>query len=143
MDDLIAFLRARLDEDEAVARAAGAESWSAMTEETPDGENIYYTVETRKPPRAVVESLATGPSAEARIDHMGRHDPARVLAEVDAKRRIAKLYEDHERLDRETFEVEGQHARSLSSLRAAYWDACRHLALPYADHPDYRQEWTP
>ena len=69
--------------------------------------------------------------------------PARVLAEVEAKRWLLAQYVEHERMDRETFEAEGQHARSLVSLRAAYLDAVRALASVYTDHPDYREEWRP
>ncbi|WP_049566833.1 DUF6221 family protein [Streptomyces sp. SBT349] len=132
--DLIAFVRARLDEDEARARAAAQDG----AEWQHDGHAIVAL-----PERDLVALGSQDYIEPEHARHITRHDPARVLAEVDAKRRIAKLYEDHERLDRETFEAEGQHARSLSSLRAAYWDACRHLALPYASHPDYRQEWKP
>ncbi|MFC9669573.1 DUF6221 family protein [Streptomyces sp. NPDC056949] len=50
---------------------------------------------------------------------MAEHDPARVLREIDAKRKLLALHVEHERidLDRETFEAEGEHARSLVSLR--------------------------
>jgi hypothetical protein len=58
MDDLIAFLQARLDEDERSAHA-----W------LPFG----------------------NPDAAAR-DHIARHDPGRVLAEVAAKRAILDLH---------------------------------------------------
>lgn len=136
MDDLIAFLRARLDEDEAMARSAGAEPWNAMAEETPDGENIYYTVETRKPPRALVESLATGASAQARIDHMARHHPARVLREIEAKRRILRAHEKWcgGRCDAKWPE---------GGFDAAHYWSIKSLAAVYADHPDYRAEWRP
>jgi hypothetical protein len=135
-DDLINFLRARLDDDAAMARSAGAEPWSAMTEETPDGENIYYTVETRKPPRALVESLATGPSAQARIDHMGRHHPARVLREVEAKRELLSRYE--------AMEAGVLVVTGLESIVSEYRRVILpQLALPYADRPGYREEWRP
>ena len=49
--------------------------------------------------------------------HIARHDPARVLAECDAKRRI----------------VERRNHLDGPTLRA--------LAAVYADHPDWREEW--
>lgn len=131
--DLVEFLRARLDEDEQVARDAArdaAESdnarfWLERWDVHPSGDEwATYTI------RGIGE-------------HIARHAPRRVLAEVAAKRQIVERYEEHARLDRETFEAEGQHARSLSSLRAAYWDACRSLAAVWSDHPDYREEWKP
>jgi hypothetical protein len=43
--------------------------------------------------------------------------PARVLAECESKRRIV--------------------------TECGWETVMRHLALPYADHPDYRDEWRP
>lgn len=59
--------------------------------------------------------------------HIARWDPARVLAEVDAKRRIldwAIVWRDRD---------------------CAPWnaDCIRLLALPFADRPGYREEWRP
>ncbi|MFD4712261.1 DUF6221 family protein [Streptomyces sp. NPDC058430] len=48
---------------------------------------------------------------------MAEHDPARVLREIDAKRKLLALYVEHERIDRETFEAQSEQARSLVSLR--------------------------
>ncbi|MDT9688182.1 DUF6221 family protein [Streptomyces sp. P9(2023)] len=101
MDDLIAFLRARLDEDEQTARAAS------------DGWYLYDPE----------QAIAFVPVEDTQ--HIARHTPARVLAEVDAKRRILNdLWggPDHE-------DMWAHHIRLL--------------ALPYADHPDYRDEWRP
>ena len=55
--------------------------------------------------------------------------PDRVLAECEAKRRIVE--ECGHTVDRFTYS--GDLARAVLAL----------LALPYADHPDYRQEWKP
>jgi hypothetical protein len=142
MDDLVAFLRARLDEDEAVARAT---AWNASTQ-------IYNEWEAAPPtevdgPWRIRQKgkvfILLDCEGEEMVRHVARHDPARVLREVEGKRRIVERWATHEALDRETFEAEGEHARSLVSLRAAYWDACRELAAVHADHPDYRPEWAP
>ena len=66
-----------------------------------------------------------GVNFEART-HIVRWHPARVLAECDAKRRIVQclaMYEPH--IDTNQDEI------------------LQLLALPYADHPDYQQEWAP
>jgi hypothetical protein len=56
------------------------------------------------------------------------YDPARVLAECEAKRRIVQEYDWAYR------QTSGD----------GLWIALRLLALPYADHPDYREEeWKP
>ena len=66
------------------------------------------------------------------VDDNYRHDqvgiyPERVLAECEAKRRIVEL--NATKPGRKTT------FRRLLTLQT--------LALPYADHPDYRQEWKP
>ncbi|MFE9391674.1 DUF6221 family protein [Streptomyces sp. NPDC006784] len=133
--DLVAFLRERLDEDAQAAKHAATRephgaSWNVTDS---DGSEVRAA-------SGVGVVRRTWPYAAT---HIARHDPARVLAEVDAKRRIVSKCEEHMQLDRETFEAEKEPARSLSSLRAAYWDACRDLASAYADHPDYYEEWRP
>lgn len=53
--------------------------------------------------------------------------PTRVLAECDAKRRWIDWVE-HE---------------STSDLTAEQRVSLRYMALPYATHPEYRDEWRP
>jgi hypothetical protein len=65
--------------------------------------------------------------------HITRWDPARVLAECDAKRRIVEDLQD---------ELANQHDPEPTTLQLAD-RTLRALALPYADHPDYREEWKP
>lgn len=126
-DDLIAFLRARLDEDERLARAAADEvevvggSW--------DG---------------AAHIMLARASYDDTADHFARHDPARVLAEVDAKRQIVDTRSAiRERLsywqsqEHETFE-----AMARADLHRLD-DVLSILATAYADHPDYREEWRP
>ena len=69
VDDLTAFLTARLDEDEAAAKAVKDRHWAMAT--IPGGE------------------LAPGVVA-----HIARHDPARVLREVAAGRTILAACQD-------------------------------------------------
>ena len=68
-------------------------------------------------------SEADDPNHEQVFDRdvTGWFDPARVLAECVAKRRIV-----------ETF-VMWQYGDTILS----------YLATPYSDHPDYREEWKP
>jgi hypothetical protein len=122
--DLIAFITARLDEDEHAAQ---------QTAQMGDGTGEW---------RVSGGGLATGPwqllsrySAEGQLsswhlDHIARHDPARVLRDVAAKRLVL---EEARSLDRSADVDAGPSATQLFRL----------LALPYSDHPDYRQEWTP
>jgi hypothetical protein len=90
---LIGFLSARLDEDEANARAAQS-LW-------PD---THFTI---------------SPGSLVLVEFHRRHVPARVLREVEAKRRM------------------------LEDLDLTYPDVEQLLAAVYSDHPDYRPEWAP
>lgn len=56
--------------------------------------------------------------------------PARVLAECEAKRRI---------IDWVAVTVDDFHA--CDGIKANMRIALKDLAKPYADHPDYREEW--
>jgi len=60
-------------------------------------------------------------------------DPDRVLAECEAKRRIV---EDNPYPDAEFPDYDGGY-------QSAWEDYRKILALPYANHPDYRPEWRP
>jgi len=119
--NLVEFLRARLDEDEQAARAATAGPWYVDDIDQELRTADVYAADGR------VTSAYTEPCCSVEdATHIARHDPARVLAEVDAKRRIL---ERHSSCDDTSF---GEPCEDL-----------RLLALPYSDHPDYRQEWRP
>jgi hypothetical protein len=85
-------------------------------------------------------------SEPAVADHVARHDPARVLAECTAKRRLVLACRDS-RVDRAflgarpeglaDFTLTPADQHQLAALTLAL------LALPYADHADYRPEWRP
>lgn len=77
--------------------------------------------------RAARAWLPFGNPTDADRDHFARHDPLRVLAEVDAKRRIIDW------------------ALAWLEREVAPWNAdlIRMLALPYADRAGYREEWRP
>jgi hypothetical protein len=112
-DDLVKFLRDRLDETARKAEAAKPGPWHA------DGGSVYASHPTD-------EVVGYTESAE----HIAEHDPARVLAEVDAKRRIIA----------ECVNAYDQDSRGMAWMADQVLGM---LALPDRDHPDYRQEWTP
>lgn len=62
--------------------------------------------------------------------------PQRWAAECEAKRRIV------ERLRVQVEGVDPIGSEELWPYEIA-WDTLCFLALPYADHPDYREEWKP
>lgn len=135
------FLRARLDEDEEAARDAERHtaSYLAMADrkadrfEPPysgaDWRNDYdhvFVVDTRPGSHRKVRIADCGVGAFDLTPHLARHDPAHVLADVQAKRRIV----DHAAV---YWECDSGYAEMRSVL-------CE-LAAVYADHPDYQSEW--
>jgi hypothetical protein len=120
VNDLIEFLRARLDDEEHDARRSRSLLLIAHTD----------------------RCAVSGSDEEATFRHFDRHAPARVLAEVDAKRRhISRWAYVNGLLDDA---VDPSFIRNeLLSVRRAYYNVLLDDALPYSGHPDYRQEWKP
>ncbi|WP_199548716.1 DUF6221 family protein [Streptomyces sp. N35] len=114
-DDIVQWLGAQLDEDKEFTQdcITGAGRWRAM------GDSVLSDAN---------EEIVTVTSMQ-NAEHIARHDPARVLREIDAKRQLlADLVHAAESLGPEWF---GDRALHL-------------LALPYADRPGYDAErWTP
>jgi len=110
---LTGFLMARICDDEA---ASGLDEWHRSGCETNS------------------DSLSSGP-CDCGV-------PARVLAECEAKRRIIHQHgagEGHECPD-------GFMDSAETDPHTGWENDCqtlKFLALPYADHPDYRDEWKP
>ena len=129
MDDLVEFLRARLDEDEALAREAPAGPWyigNAVDPTQPCSVHTFPSV------RLVADGLNW-----LVAEHIARQNPARVLAEVEAKRRILAVHRPY---------VPEPDQACLGCAGGIMFTSCpvvRLLALPYADHPDYCDEWRP
>lgn len=127
MDDLAQFLRKRLGEDEALALEAPPGPWqigNAVDPTQPCNVNTFPAV------RPVADGLNW-----LVAEHIARHDPARVLREVEAKRRAMGRHHD----------FQGRCAGCGNDLIHPITDCpeLRDLAAAYADHPDYRAEWRP
>lgn len=128
--DLVEFLRARLARDEQIARACSGAPWQTSASGT------IHTV-PEDPPGGEPAYVATAEN-EAYAEHMARHDPSRTLAEVAARRQIIDDYEKHSWiLD------QGHRTPELEAAQAVRETVLRCLALPYASHPAYRDDWRP
>lgn len=139
--DLVAFLRARLGEDEQAARDAGGKAWK--------WEQHYGDM--CNDPTCEYGELATDDAVLMNVHaydirspwqgaaHIERHHPKRILAEIDAKRQLLAEYEQAARYAKTTW---GQSSADQSRARTL-GKVVRLIALPYADRPGYREEWRP
>src|SRR5215207_4259769 len=112
--DFIGFLTERLNEDEAYARnvlASLPPEWGPFTWEW-----TAYSSEPSDPyPYCIVHERAP--------------TPARVLAEVEAKRQLLRLHDDLGELRCAEDEQESPCPTLLV------------MAIPYQDHPQFQPEW--
>jgi hypothetical protein len=129
-DDLATFLRARLNTDEADARAA----FGPHNDDGPE-----WTEVSSGALSTGYELHGIGDSAITR--HMERWDPKRVLAEVDAKRRILKVHFRRRSYDWDEPGVKGFECAQCCDRYPC--QTLRLLALPEAGHPDYLPRWVP
>lgn len=125
MQDLITFLRARLDEVEQRATACFARDWRMPYEDL---------ITDRDHPgfKAVADDsiiFHVRHDRDAEAQHAVHNDPDFVLSDVAAKRAIV---EEIQRV-----------ARAAGGRTTAQGSIVAQLAMPYADHPDYRPEWRP
>lgn len=129
-DNLIEFLRARLDEDAALAEAASPGPWrlNAESDEVLAVDGI-----------TVAEGFAlSGRQLRATTGHIARHDPTRVLTEVEAKRGIIDWYATRIGLAQGD---DGDDYENVTGGTLEY--VLRGLGIVYTGHPDYRPEWRP
>ena len=137
MGDLIEFLRERLDEEEATAVEAGPAPWcwSGL-----DGD--YPTLDSGTD-ACILTAWVHGDDGGIVVErpdaaHIAYWDPARVLAEVAAKRAIIDgLSVFESRLD-----LDGEPVGMIRTLTGrAYRLATLTLAQVYAEHPDFDPAW--
>jgi hypothetical protein len=150
--ELMAFLRERLDEDEQIARAVDDRSAPWDGQWVTDGSDALRTFNGH-----VLFYGHNGPLKPGLVDHIARHDPVRVLADIDSKRRIIKLHsvvhreigwlEDGQE-EHDEIQVCGlcvprhSHYRHREDVPEGPCLTVRLLALPYADMPGYQSDWA-
>lgn len=128
VEELAAFLAARLDEDEATAKAAASVAGPDWTWDRDSRDGYLRT------PSGTIMADALNAEDEEFRPHVARRDPARALREVEAKRAILDAY----------VHADGNSPRDRDRGR---WDAMhatvRLLAAVWSDHPDYPAERKP
>lgn len=128
--DIREFITARLDEDEAVARAMNVIDrgrWHVLewyNGEFEDGQTARADLRSR------TGAITDGGALPRKVgDHIARHDPARALAEVTAKRRRLERHNPGDGLFCGACDDEWPCDDVLND------------AAVYADHPDYDPAW--
>ncbi|MFC9794906.1 DUF6221 family protein [Streptomyces sp. NPDC057695] len=143
MDELIAFLTARYDEETAAAARLGAAGeglhpWEIVREESGDGGGRAHLRVARA--RVLTEVLAKrqllAASAVTCPPACGRNG-AHVFDGACALRWMGPVEED---ADGRRWVRDDTGARFTAPPVTPEW-SLRVLALPYAAHPGYRQEW--
>lgn len=155
------FLLARLAEDEAVAQAAAnasltdepefawhrdsdwtlsSDDWTVITQST---RTIFGCCMDEKH----VDGRGIGVASSAEVNHIARHDPARALREVAAKRRMVELCEQWpimvEAMDEPRRWLTTEAYRAETGRDWPSTDPMiRALASVYSDHEDWREEWA-
>jgi acetylornithine deacetylase/succinyl-diaminopimelate desuccinylase-like protein len=128
MDDLVTWLRVQLDEDERVAREVPPNF------DLFDGTGIVV-MKTHDPARSRSVTLPSSVAVFA-----VRHNPARALREVEAKRRILdEIVPLIDQLDAKIEEEWGNGPYPTGESDRLV----KLLAMPYAGRPGYRDEWRP
>ncbi len=145
------FLLARIAEDEEYARWLGGERWHLR-------ENGHEMIDSADGREVISYGGETNVSDS---EHIARHDPARVLAECEAKRTLVAdlISEKHEVVDGDCWytcaaATEGRDGGETcdDARSGGHCDCGRDarvnrrlsiLASIYADHPDYDESWRP
>jgi Family of unknown function (DUF6221) len=132
VDDLVQFLRARLDEDEALAREAPAGPWhigNAVDPTQPCSVHMFPSV------RLVADGLNW-----LVAEHIARHNPARVLDEVAAKREIVSDYE-YAALTLSAASPNTPPYDLMTGATNTLKRMLRVLARAYRKHPEFDPAW--
>ncbi|MGW6743773.1 DUF6221 family protein [Streptomyces sp. NPDC055025] len=125
-DDLVAFLRAQLDDDESAALGAKGDTPGRWTQD--DG-----------PPEDIVLYDKSGKLTVGQARHIARHDPARVLREITADRQLLAAY-----VEAQSTVAAIAHPDMCDVGRAqGLEEAVRYRVLRFEGRAGYREEWRP
>jgi hypothetical protein len=128
---LAEFLLVRVSEDRALAEEAlRGRRWVHVIEGHTDRVELEFG-----------EGVVCSAQHQAFASHIANWDPERVLAECEVKRRLidpqirtARVMDEVVRDDELEYAIARTAAESFNFT-------AKLMALPYDDHPDYREEW--
>ena len=143
MDEVLVFLRARLDEEAAVATDATPGPWWHHPGKQWLGPEAFEKYDLRHgeefvgyggPHPFTGAVCSTGPASNMQgmkdASHIARHDPARVLREVEAKRRTLVRCEEA---------MLSANPMLVHFAKQTAWE----MAQPFRDHPGFKPGWAP
>jgi hypothetical protein len=154
MDDLIAFLRAQLDEDERIARAVRVPPyWHQGPGDDPEWTDeelvCMWPPEFHTPYERDKHWRGLTVEGPELAEHIATHDPTRVLREIDAKRQLLArggpfCTSNCDDPDSEPKNPDTNWTTPLEHhFDCAAYQAAQLLALPYTDRPGFREDWRP
>jgi hypothetical protein len=153
VSELVEFLRARLDEDEAVVEMSGPHPVAWLTYRDTDGQMLYTTVASSAYEQVGNDPLwiVDGKEVASPAHYTVVYNPAKVRREIAAKRLVLEECEYWEERVEAGAVYEGKPAnpvkqRSDEAQGVAHrFEATQRvlmaLGLAYADHPDFKEEW--
>lgn len=133
-DDLVAFIRARLDETQAVAEAVARDEESDWS---PGDEYLSDSVIAAECGASVVVGPYGYLSWEVRR-HIADHDPARVLRGVEADQYLVDAWVEWNRPD-----VSLAHRLIAPSILVVLEQLLMRAAAKWSTHADYQVGWAP
>lgn len=140
MSDIVAFIRARLAEDEQAALAAPDGPWEPWRGQPGLGlpRGLDYAVMLPGQGAGHIAEIATRSWLAA--EHIARQDPARTLRNVQADREILAMYETAQ------LSVEVADGTPLAGAARLKADTLRRVLVAragrFSDHPDFDPSWS-
>jgi hypothetical protein len=152
-DDLVQFLRARLDEDEQAALAwpEDQRKW-----ETCGARQVTYDSGVGEQVTAIGvggggslgwERITVKRDVDGLAPHIARHDPARILADIEDKRELIKrgdtLFCECDFATSPPTNPDDRSQQIPHHYDCTAYRIAQVLAVAYASHPGYGKEWQP
>jgi hypothetical protein len=141
---MIAFAEARLAEEKAMAQALDGETWFVQrnSQEDPLDLSVCFS------PRPLLIEGRADVWGDDMGEHIARHDPARVLRDVEAKRAILA---DHAPYNCGEPPVQrctrcasnDAYPSGVAIMEVFPCNTVRLLVATWSDHPEYQEGWKP